>query len=235
MNRKKKLLVLLLLSLSVYFIYQISDKKNFIYSVIGDSLSMGENSYGGYTYGYEDYLRDYFKKIEFIDFYTNKNENINTLYNKLLKDSIEVINNKSYNLKRVITESNIVTISIGLNDLIYESYINKNEFKSQYKEDKIVGYVYKNFKILMNELLKYNSSIFVVGYPEKSEYKSIIKKLNKKYKNYCKNNKITFIDSNKLLVKEEYFDNKNSIFPNTKGYKKMAEKIIKVYKNKEKA
>ena len=236
MNRKKKILILLLLSLSVYFVHQLTDKKDFTYAVIGDSFSMGENSYGGYTYGYEDYLLDYFKhtrKVEFIDFYTSKNENINTLYNKFLKDDIEVINNKSYNFKRILTESNIITISIGLNDIIYEYYINKNGLDSQYKEDKMVEYTYNNFKSLMNQLSKYSSNIFVLGYPERNEYKNLIKKLNTKYKNYCKNKKMEFIDSNNLLNKEEYFDNINTIFPNTEGYKKISERIIKIYKNKE--
>jgi lysophospholipase L1-like esterase len=238
MNRKKKLLVLLLLSLSVYFVYQFTGKKKLTYTVLGDSFSMGENSYGGYTYGYEDYLLDSFKEdinVEFIDFYTSKNENINTLYNKFLKDDIEVINKKSYNLKRVLTESDIITISIGLNDVFYECYVDKNVFNSQYKEDKLVKYIYKNFKNLMNELLKYGSNIYVIGYPERNEYKNIVEKLNNKYKVYCKNKKIVFIDTNTILDSDNYFDSKNAIFPNTLGYKKISEKIIKIYKNKEKS
>lgn len=238
MNRKKKLLVLLLLSLSVYFVYQFTGKKKLTYTVLGDSFSMGENSYGGYTYGYEDYLLDSFKEdinVEFIDFYTSKNENINTLYNKFLKDDIEVINKKSYNLKRVLTESDIITISIGLNDAFYECYVDKNVFNSQYKEDKLVKYIYKNFKNLMNELLKYGSNIYVIGYPERNEYKNIVEKLNNKYKVYCKNKKIVFIDTNTILDSDNYFDSKNTIFPNTLGYKKISEKIIKIYKNKEKS
>lgn len=238
MNRKQKLLILILLSLSVYFVYQITNKKNFTYIVLGDSFSMGKNSYGGYTYGYEDYLLDYLKKekeVQFIDFYTSKNENINTLYNKFLKDDIEVINNKSYNLKRILTESDIVTISIGLNDILYEYYIDKSVLKSQYKEDKLVDSIYKNFKNLMNEVIKYTSNIYVLGYPERNEYSSLIKKINYKYKLYCKNKKIEFVDTNNLLNKWEYFDNTNTIFPNTKGYKKISQKIIKKYKNKEKS
>lgn len=236
MNRKKKLLILLILSLSVYFVYQLTDKKNYIYTVLGDSFSMGENSYGGYTYGYEDYVFDALKKnnkVELVDLYTNKEENINTLYNIFLKNEIEVINNNSYNIKKIITESRIVTISIGLNDIIYEHYINKSEIKSQYKEDKIVKHIYENFKVLVNELIKYNSNIYIIGYPERNEYKNIIKKLNIKYNNFCKKNKIIFIDTNSLLDKEEYFDTQNTVFPNTKGYKKISQKIINIYKNRE--
>lgn len=240
MNRKKKLLVLLLLSLSVFFVYKLSGKKNITYTVLGDSFSMGENSYGGYTYGYEDYLRDYLRKnkrVEFIDLYTNKNENIVNLHNKILNNYSEVIKSKNYNIKKIISESDIITISIGINDIIYESYINNNVLLNQYKEDKIVKYIYNNFKNLMKEILKYkNNNIFVIGYPKRDiEYKKLIEKLNNKYKNYSEKNNIIFIDSGELLDKNDYFDDKKSIFPNTNGYRVIAKKIINIYKNKEKS
>ena len=62
MYKKLKLLTLILLSLSVYFIYNKENKNNLIYITIGDSLSLGENSYGGINYGYSDYFKDYLKK-----------------------------------------------------------------------------------------------------------------------------------------------------------------------------
>ena len=240
MNRKKKLLILLLLSLSVFFVYNLSGKKITIYTTLGDSFSNGENSYGGYTYGYEDYLKDHLKKtsnLEIIDLYTNKNENINTLYNRILRNDAKIVGNKNYNIKKVLAESDIITISIGLNDIIYEYYIDKNVSKSHYKENKVVKYIYNNFKKLMSEILKYkDKNIFIIGYPERDvKYKRLIQKLNNKYKNYSEKNVITFIDSDKLLDKNEHFDNKNSIFPNTKGYEVIANKIYNIYKNQEKS
>ena len=240
MNRKKKLLILLMLSLSVFFVYKLTDETKIIYTVIGDYYSNGENSYGGYTYGYEDYFLDYLKRnnqVEFNDLYTSKNQSINTLYNTYLKDETKIIDNKNYNLKKILTESKVITISIGLNDIIYEHNINKNGFNSQYIEDKTIEYIYNNFKNLMNEILKYSTNnIYILGYPERnSNYKSLISKLNIKYKEFCNKEKLTFIDSNKILNKEKYFDIEDSIFPNTSGYKKIAQKIIEIYKNKEKS
>lgn len=240
MNRKKKLIILLLLSLSVFFVYNLTDKKIITYTILGDSFSKGENSYGGYTYGYEDYVLEYLKKknqVDFIDLYTNKNENINTLYSNFVENEREVINGKSYNIKKILTESKIVTISIGLNDIIYEYNVNKNVLNLQYKEDKTINYIYKNFKKLMNSILKYSTNnLYIIGYPERNDkYKSLIKKLNIKYKNYCKKEKINFIDTNKILNNEAYFDKNDSVFPNTKGYQKIARNIINIYKNKEKS
>ena len=240
MNRKKKLLVLLLLSLSVFFVYNLTGKKVIRYVTLGDSFSKGENSYGGYTYGYEDYLHDYFKKknkVEFIDIYSSKNENINSLYSNFVENESEIIGRKSYNIKKILAESTVVTISIGLNDIIYETNIDKNVLRTQYKEDKVVEYIYNKFKKLMNEILKYSTNnIYVLGYPERNnEYEYLIKKINTKYKKYSTKENIYFIDTNKILNNDEYFDKENIIFPNTKGYEKIAKKIINIYKNKEKS
>ena len=238
MNRKKKILILILLSLSVFFVYNLTDKPTIVYTTLGDSFSNGQNCYGGYTYGYEDYILDYLKKknnVEFIDIYTNKNESITTLNNYLITNNGTVINNKNYNIKKVLTESTIVTISIGINDIIYETNVDKSVLESQYKEDKLVNYIYDNYKKLMNEILKYSTNnIYIIGYPVRNnQYKNIILKLNKKYKQYSQKEKINFIDSNKILEKEEYFENDDSIYPNTLGYKKIAEEIINIYKNRE--
>ena len=240
MNRKKKVVVLILLSLSVFFVYNLTDKKITRYITLGDSFSKGENSYGGYTYGYEDYLQDFIRKtnkVDFIDIYSNKNENITSLYNNFVENEREIINGNNYNIKKILAEANIVTISIGLNDIIYEVNVDKNVLRTQYKEDKIVDYTFNKFKKLMNEVLKYSTNnIYIIGYPERNnEYKYLIRKLNQKYKKYCKKEKIYFINTNIILDKEQYFDQKNSIFPNTKGYEKIAKKIINIYKNKEKS
>ena len=61
MNRKTKLLILILLSLSVYFIYKNNNHKEIKITSLGDGLSLGINSYGVKEYGYLDYCKDFFK------------------------------------------------------------------------------------------------------------------------------------------------------------------------------
>ena len=62
MKKVIKLVILMILSCSVYFIYQ--QTKNSIINItsIGDTLSMGINSYGIKEYGYIDYYKDYLTK-----------------------------------------------------------------------------------------------------------------------------------------------------------------------------
>ena len=58
----KKVLLILILFLSCYFIYNKTEDDKVYYLAIGDSLSKGINEYGIVSYGYADYVKDYLKK-----------------------------------------------------------------------------------------------------------------------------------------------------------------------------
>ena len=236
MKRYQKFIILMVLSSTVYLIYLFTNNTSIKYTILGDSLSMGQNSFGGLTYGYEDYLKEYFSKnnkVICIDYYTSKNKDIKTLYNDILQDQTIIIDNNNNNIKKILQESDIITISIGLNDIIYEYSIKNKVSLTTYEEDKIIDYIYDNFKSLISEIRKYTKrKIYIIGYPEKNVvYKDLIAKLNMKYLEFTKTDNSSFIDTNKLLNREDYFENKYSLFPNTKGYKIISDNIINEYKN----
>ena len=83
------LLILILLSLSVYFIYQQANHKTITIMSIGDGLSLGINSYGIQEYSYLNYYKDSIK---------DKNVLLsNTFSNKELtvKEVLEKVKNNS--------------------------------------------------------------------------------------------------------------------------------------------
>ena len=165
-----------------------------------------------------------------------KNKDISTLYNDILKNESILIDNNNYNLKRLLQEADVITISIGLNDIIYEYSLKNKKELSKYEEDRIISYIEDNFNSLIQEIKKYTTKkIIVVGYPTNNvKYKNLIQKLNTKYKKICQSTTDIFIDSDKLLNNEKYFELKNNLFPNDQGYKKIAENIIKSYENTKK-
>lgn len=236
MKKYQKMLILLLISSSIYFIYLFTNKNNLTYIAIGDSLATGQNSYGGNSYGYTNFVKDYLSQNHnlnlYSDYFSSKNKDISTLYNDILKDENIVIDNNSYNLKRLLQESDIITISIGLNDLIYEYSLKNKENLSAYEENRIVDYVYTNYSNLINEIRRYTKrKLYIVGYPTNNvKYQSLIKKLNKKYKDGCTKDNNIFIDSDRLLNSSSYFDQDNNLFPNIKGYQLIATSIISDYK-----
>ena len=89
MKKIIKLLILILLSLSVYFIYQQTNHKTITIMSIGDGLSLGINSYGIQEYSYLNYYKDSIK---------DKNVLLsNTFSNKELtvKEVLEKVKNNS--------------------------------------------------------------------------------------------------------------------------------------------
>ena len=64
MKKIIKLIILIIISFSVYFIYKNTEGKNLIILNIGDSLAVGINSYGIKEYGYIDYYKDYLNKTK---------------------------------------------------------------------------------------------------------------------------------------------------------------------------
>jgi len=233
MKRYQKLIVLIVISLSVILIYKKENKNTKTYLVLGDSLALGINSYGAVTYGYDKYLKDYLEendKINIINNYTSKNKDIKSLKNDILENSTYVIDNNSYNIRKLLKESEIITLSIGINDIIYEYNITNKDKLTEYEENRIVDYIYENFTDLLEDIRKYtNKPIYIVGYPENNEkYKRIIGKLNKKYENIGKG--YIFINTSEELNNNKYFDIENAIYPNTLGYKKISDLIIKKYK-----
>lgn len=228
MKRLKKLLILLLVSLSVIIIYTTNEKTPKIYLVLGDSYSMGINSYGGITYGYEDYLKDFFntkEKTLLIDNYTSKNKNIISLKNDILENNTIVVDKNSINIRKELSHADYITILIGLNDLIYEYNIDDNI--NSYQEDKIVDYTFNKLDNLLKEIKKYRKEdIYVLTYPESNtKYNSLINKYNNKIKKQLKS-KYIVIDNTKILDKNTDYD-MNSLYPNTNGYRKIAKNIQK--------
>lgn len=234
MKKKLKLIVLILTVASTYIIYNLNNQNNITYISLGDSLSLGENSYGATNYGYSDYFKDYLEKNNLLSIYnktyTSKTKTISDLYKDVLLEDLTTVDNSSYNLKRLLRDSEILSLSIGLNDIIFE-YNLKNTPLTDYEEDRIINKIFDNYKNLLKEIKKYyHYKIYVIGYYQaNSKYDSLIKKLNIKYKNYCKEVEDIYIDTTFLSKNKIYFDNPSSYYPNNQGYKEISKKMIRLY------
>ena len=221
MNKIIKLLSLVILSLTVYVIYNNTNNSYYVITNIGDKLSTGTNSYGikekSYTDYYQEYLNKEKTKVIVDNTYSTKNQTVSNML-QLIKETPTV--------KRKLIDSNIIIITLGFNDLIYS--LSTEEKNSEYVREKIVKEIDKNYNELINEIKKYyHHEIIVVGYYkyEKDEFinKGIIE-LNKSLK---RNKEILYIDTYNLLEnKKKYFNNYNSYYPNSSGYYEISKKII---------
>ena len=220
MNKPIKLLILILLSLSVYFIYQNTKESSIQILSLGDGLSKGINSYTIVEYSHLNYYEDYLKSkninVKTISNYSNENLTIHEL--------LELVKNNNY-LKRDLMETHLLFITVGYNDLLYK--LSLEEDISIPKLNKIIDEINIEYKELLTEIKKYyKNEIIIVGYPKSNKddyYLNLgIRKLNRLL------NTNTFIDTYNLLNdRNKYFSNPNSYYPNRQGYKRIYEEIKK--------
>ncbi len=132
------------------------------------------------------------------------------------------IKRKNQTIQNVLIKADIITLSIGNNDIYYKlGYNNINEMYNYI--DNIIDDIERLFKLLK----KYSKEkIFIIGfYNDSSKYKEIFEYLNMKVKEKCLDYEIQFIDISNL--NKNCFNN-NQL--NKKGQKEIYKKIKKYLK-----
>ena len=223
MKKLLKLLLLIVVCSSVFYIYQ--NTKNSKYNIvnIGDELSISINSYGIKDYSPVSYYKNELLK-------THKKVNINNKYSEYENSiliMLEKIKNDIY-LKKILSSSNQVIITLGYNDLIYK--LNVSDELNSSKFYKIIKEIELNYNNLIKEIRKYTQKeIIVILYPDTYKEDYYLKKgivyLNQLLKN---NKEITYIDTYDLLNdRKKYFSNPYSYYPNRYGYIEISREIIR--------
>lgn len=240
LKKHYKFLIFILICLTIFLIFKINNHHNMNYTSLGDSFSLGEDAYGRIDYGYSDYVKDYLanenKLNRYIKSFSTKQTSINSLYQDIVTNKKIKLDNHEVNIKQTLRETNILTLSVGLNDLIYQLSITQNLTEGVI--DKIIFEIEKDFNRLITEIKKYyTQDIYVVGYyniyPENQLYEKSIKKLNKIYKN---NKDVIYIDTYTLFENnKEYLPNFFNYHPNREGNVAISKLIIeKITKKLEK-
>ena len=177
---------------------------------IGDSIS---NIYLKNNPQIEDY------NILFV----NKDYRIIDILNTIKYNKEMITDNKSISIHQIIKKSDIIIISIGMNDIYYKLDNNSKEIYTY------VNTMITNYEEILKEINKYNNKkIFVLGYYNITNKQNDIftytnyklEKITNKY-----NNK--FVNLNKYFYnKEEYLQKKNKYYLNNKGINKINDFIV---------
>lgn len=234
-KRHYKLLIFLLIIFVIFIIYKTNHYNYFNYTALGDGYALGINSYGDQGYGYSDFLRDRLQKEKKLNIYTkdfaNKYQSINVLQENIVSNKKIISKDIEKNIKQTLRESDLVTLTIGLNDLIYYIAITPN--MNDYKLEKIIVKIEKDIKKLIDEINKYyQKEIYIIGYPEipvKDKYtREGIQKINQVYMNL---DNTIYISTDDIINNNDFLYSE-SIYPKTQAYKKVAEKVTKKLANK---
>lgn len=224
----KKVFLILILFLSCYYIYNKTIDNKVYYLTIGDSLSKGINEYGVISYGYNDYVKHYLKE-----------NNLLKKYNKTYTDNdyriIDIIKAIEYNetkdgysLNRLIKQADIITISLGMNEIYYK--LRKDDQNIYTYIDNMIN----NYNKLLTYINKFNhDKVYILGYYNiLGKDNDIFNYANYKLKEICKKNNYIYIDlSNIFTNNPNYFSKSDNFIPNNKGYEKISQIIVENLKN----
>ena len=232
----KKLIILILVILSIFLIYYCFNTNKKTYIAIGDFFANGINPDNEYRYGYPEYLRDIYSKKDKLKYFDKNYAKDNYSIEKMLQDiknnDFKVENGQTISVKKVLREADIVTITLGINDLLERT--NKNNIKElEYIDktilDKNIKEISDDLNKLIKEIKKYSKKdIVLVGYyfPNKQDYNNlnyISKKLDKLYKKTATKYKVKYLLPNEVLNQ-----NNEHIYPNYKMYKTIGNRLFKM-------
>lgn len=230
----KKIIAIILILTSIFFIYLTTIDKKVYYLALGDSIAAGVTANATDTYGYSDYIKTYLENRDLLETYIDDFAVSGYRSIDLKRDIIDnkkiTINDKNITLKNALIKADLITLSIGANDFFYYLNANYNDVYDHINDS--LNDVESLFK-LMREYCK--EDIIVIGYytPFQEHAKleimdTVIKFANKKLEELCIEYKMQFVDVFDLFKENNYLPNPNDIHPSKEGYEAISKEIIKV-------
>lgn len=233
----KKILTIIIIALAVLLIYLGFKDKDIYYLSIGDSLANGVNSLGVKDYGYADYVKDYLDNNDLLDNYATLTSN-NKRSIDLIKDIEEnvkiTVGNKEKTIQNALIKADIITISIGINDLFSNITFN-NDFSTNdlyNKLDEVAIDLEKLFKLLRD--YSKEEIIFVGFYNclKDEELEEFFYYANDRISKLANSYNIDYLNIYEEFNNSSYFDSVIDSFPNKKGYQAISSKIMAILEEK---
>ena len=225
----KKVFLILTLFLSCYFIYTKTegDKKNYL--VIGDSLSKGINEYGVASYGYSDFIKDYLENKKILKNYNKTYTDVNYKVFDIVKILEYNESKNNISLNRLIKEADIITISLGIDEIYYK--INKNNQNIYTYIDNMIS----DYNKILNYISKFHhDKVYILGFYNTTKNNiDIFNYANYKLEVLTKKYNYTYIDLAKILDNNPTYISQisNNYMPNIRGYEKISQIIVENLKN----
>lgn len=226
-------------------IYLLTVNNKIYYVALGDSLAAGQNPYGQIAYSYADHVANELKSKNQLSFYTKKfavsGYRTTDLLNDINNNKKIMVDGAEITIKQALTKADVITLSIGANDLFYKMGINNLDmaYYSEIDLKKYVDQVINDVNKLIMTIKKYcNEDIILIGYynPLWHMRKSYAKELdpvfvyaNNKMKELSKKHDTYYVDIHHIFEKNQQFlPNPLDIHPSGSGYAAISDRIIKI-------
>ena len=224
----KKIISILIFFLSCYFIYNLTIDNELFYLSIGDGIAKGITDEGNVSeYNYTDSIKYYLtsknKLKGFNNSFVNKDYRITDLLRIIKYKEEIVVDNDHISINELLKKADIVTISLGMNELYYKILVDNNNIYSY------IDGMLSDMKLLLKEVDRYNhKKVIVLGYYNtKDNNKDIFNYVNYKLKNIVNKRGFEFIDIDKIINNNtNYFTNNTNFYLNNEGYQKISQIIV---------
>ena len=223
----KKIISILILFLSCYFIYNLTIDNELYYLSIGDGIAKGITNEGNVSvYNYADSIKDYLtsknKLKGFNNSFVDKDYRITDLLRIIKYKEEIVVNNDHISINELLKKADIVTISLGMNELYYKILVDNNNIYSY------IDGMLSDMELLLKEVDRYNhKKVIVLGYYNTTNNNNdIFNYVNYKLKNIVEKRGFEFIDIDKIINNNNYFTNNTNFYLNNEGYQKISQIIV---------
>lgn len=213
----KKILFALVIFVIVFLIYSFNINKKVYYLSLGDYLSYGINNNKIVNNTYSNNLREYYKdNLEnYVNYSVLDDYRVMDLYNDITSNKKIKFKNKEYNIQNLLIKANLITISIGMNDLLYKIEYSNNMYDYT---DELLNDIEK----LLVLIRKYNKDkIYVLGFYNIIDDLELINYANLKLNKICNQYKVVYVDISNLdkyILKDRY--------PTNDGYTYISNQIL---------
>lgn len=233
--KKKIILVLIILTVILFFSFPNFYKHKINYTILGDKQLFTNNII---SKNFSDLIYDELIKKDKIIYnkdFINNDVRIIDIINDI--NDNKKINNIS--IKKLLKDSDILIINVGNNELYYKLSKYDNNENNNKEIYTYLDNILKDYKQLLNLIEKYNDKkIFMIGvFNDTNNINNDIfyNYINKHLENYTKNTNIIFI--NEIGNNKEYITKTKPIYITNKGnlaiFNKIYSKISNFYLHKE--
>ena len=224
----KKIISILILFLSCYFIYNLTVDNELFYLSIGDGIAKGITDEGNVSlYNYTDSIKNYLtsknKLKGFNNSFVDKDYRITDLFRVIKYKEEIIVNNDHISINELLKQADIVTISLGMNELYYKILVDNNNIYSY------IDGMLSDMELLLKEVDRYNhKKVIVLGYYNTTNNnKDIFNYINYKLKNIVNKRGFEFIDIDKIINNNtKYFTSNTNFYLNNEGYQKISQIIV---------
>ena len=194
---------------------------------LGDGVALGLTNSQVMGKSFNDYLKDDLENRHKLKEYNNEFA-IEQLDLEKLNDYLEdneLGKKTKIPLKQIIAKADILTIAIGMDEIM------DYQIKNKLNDKRIDDYLNNYQTLIKNIRTFYDKNIVIISlYPAFTIDKNVIYKINKELEILAVENKCKFLDISAIALKKDNYLDNASYYMNYKGHKEIYNHIRKIIK-----